>query len=67
LPRHVERRAKAIFCRRDGPTGCVLKQQLAFDAQQFRIIIPLPVAVRTRQCLIDRYERLANPSAMAAA
>ena len=67
LPRHVELRPKTIFRRRDGPTGCVLKQQLAFDAQQFGIIIPLPGAVRTRQCLINRYECLAEPSAMAAA
>jgi hypothetical protein len=60
-------RAKAIFRRRDEPTGCVLKQQLAFDAQRFGKTIPLPVAVLTRQYLIDPYECLADPSAMAAA
>jgi hypothetical protein len=53
--------------RRDGPTSCVLKQQLAFDAQQFGIIVPLPATVHARLCLIDHYEYLADPSTMAAA
>ena len=51
-----------------GDSGPLTDQpQLAFDARQFETIIPLPVAVRTRQDLIDRCERLADPSAMAAA
>lgn len=62
LPSYLQRTLEAVFHRRVGRISRFVELALAFDAEKLRNIVALSAAICRIERLVNRGNRLGNPS-----